>query len=607
MFIASIMSSKSKQSDKSSSKKSRKKTAASTTTTLNLSPVVEVGEDDDNITIDNNDKYHPHHRRLGDGTNPGWDQRRSLGVGPLPFSSDDGTKRQPSNRSNRYRHHATTNDDSMPSSAVMSSPPPSPGMIYCQNIIADDTQTERLNVDVATDSVGDSGGNRSAGNSSTNQSQFPLTSFEEADLLQRAIERRAYLHDKIVAMEAAKAQLAAEGGHDTRWSQRQGENNNPRRKSQSVDVPAEIIQYSTSPQQGEDDRQQTSPRQHQRQQPHPQREEETAKRLETSTRYQSNSMRYPPPTAADNQSSRDRVTDDGLGYNMQNKYRPFDEVCEDSSGGGGAGEGTETRNGSNNNAAMSDTNSPRRRIGENHHHHRMSEISERIKMEALEFMSYESSYAKRKERLSQQLDGVRQSKEGAGSDYDHSGIYGSLEHDMDSDHAGGVPASPTSGRHGTSRNLRPDPDSPMIAGQQQQSSPSKIDSAATIDSSAWSGGHPTTQQLSRYSNMVRLGIPDVAVIRSMERDGMSNSQSLLQSLKGEYGIPLQSSTSDTSESSSVVMQYVRQSSLASNSISSTDINSSFVGEADDGNQDGKGEITPLRDDPNYRYVHLLLN
>ena len=599
MFIASIMSSKSKQSDKkSSSKKSRKKTAASTT--LNLSPVVEVGEDDDNIIIDNNNYYHHRRRQLG--------ERRNLGVGPLPFSSDDdGIKQQPSNRSYRYRLDATTNDHNLPSSAVMSSPPPSPGMIYCQNIIiADDTQTERLNVDVATDS--------SAGDL---DSHFPLTSFEEADLLQRAIERRAYLHDKIVAMEAAKAHLVGEGGN-TSSSQRRWENHNnnyPRRKSQSVVVPAEIIQYPTSPQQGEDDgRQQTSStRQHQRQLSHPQREEETAKRLETSIRYQSTSMRHPPPTATDIQSSRVRVMDDRLGYNLQNKYRSFDEVCEDSSGGGGRGEGNETRNDTNNNVARSGTNTPKRRMSKNHHHQRMTEISERIKKEALEFMSYESSYAERKDRLSQQLDGARQSKEGSSSDNDHSGIYDSSEHDtnglldndkMGSDHAddeNDIPASTlTNGRYHT---FGPAHDSPMIAGKQQRSSPSKVDSAATIDSSAWSGGHPTTHQLSRYSNMVRLGIPDAAVIRSMERDGMSNSQSLLQSLKEEYRIPLHSSTSDTLESSSsFVIQYVRQSSLASNSIGSTDFNSSSVCEADDGNQDGKRELTPLRDDPKYRYV-----
>jgi hypothetical protein len=77
-------------------------------------------------------------------------------------------------------------------------------------------------------------------------------------------------------------------------------------------------------------------------------------------------MRHPPPTAADNQFSRDRITDDRLGYNLQNKYRPFDEVCEDSSGGG---EGTESNNVSNNNVAISDTNTPQRRMSENHHHH----------------------------------------------------------------------------------------------------------------------------------------------------------------------------------------------------------------------------------------------
>jgi len=57
---------------------------------------------------------------------------------------------------------------------------------------------------------------------------------------------------------------------------------------------------------------------------------------------------------------------------------------------------------------------------------------------------------------------------------------------------------------------------------------------ATIDSSARGDGEPTPQQLSRYSNMVRLGIPDVAVLQSMERDRVSNTQSILQSLKEKH-------------------------------------------------------------------------
>ena len=42
---------------------------------------------------------------------------------------------------------------------------------------------------------------------------------------------------------------------------------------------------------------------------------------------------------------------------------------------------------------------------------------------------------------------------------------------------------------------------------------------------------PTPQQLSRYSNMVRLGIPDVAVLRAMERDSVIDPKSILNQLK----------------------------------------------------------------------------
>ena len=100
----------------------------------------------------------------------------------------------------------------------------------------------------------------------------------------------------------------------------------------------------------------------------------------------------------------------------------------------------------------------------------------------------------------------------------------------------------------------------------------KVDSAASINPSSWggnsrSGRHSngtnsvgnsddsnggaagrrddkeeiagaTSQQIGRYSTMIRLGIPDVAVLRSTERDGIEDPQGVLRSLKEKQtGIP----------------------------------------------------------------------
>jgi hypothetical protein len=615
-----IMSSKSK-SDKS--KKSRKKNTSISSTALNLSPVVEAGEDDD---VDNrNNNYYYHRRRLGDDDR-GWVQRQSSSsgggmlLGPLPFSTDsDGTQQQQqqphshSPSSTTYAHATTNNDhdsNMMSSTVVVRSLPPSSGMMYCQNIIAEEDtiiQTEERDLDASSGRgrYYNTNSSSSTHNTNSHHNHFPLKNFEEADLLQRAIERRAYLHDRIVAMEAAKSKLD-EGGNASSSGQFRMEYH-PRGES-GESFPTNAILYPTPPLQVvDDDRQQSTItsatiRRGQRQRQSPLHQlEETSVQPETSSRYQSTSMRHPPPTV-DTQSPGERTMDDPSDYNQKNRHLPFDEDGDDSSGGGD-GEGMETL----------DTNIPRRRMSDHRHHHqRMTEISERIKKEALEFMSYESSYAEQREKLAQQLEGVRRSKYLDGGS-EHNSMNGSSasvdevgsdHEDDENDFNDQISSSPIGSRSRSSRNQGLANELPMAGQQQQQrSSPSKVDSAATIDSSAWSGSgkNPTPQQLSRYSNMVRLGIPDVAVIRSMERDGMSNSQSILESLKEEHGIPLSSSSATdimSESSSSVDMPYVRQSSLVSKSSSSNDITSPEEG--GDGKEDGKQVATPLRDDPHYR-------
>mmetsp|Transcript_9298 Transcript_9298/g.18757 ORF Transcript_9298/g.18757 Transcript_9298/m.18757 type:complete len:1807 (+) Transcript_9298:262-5682(+) len=124
-----------------------------------------------------------------------------------------------------------------------------------------------------------------------------------------------------------------------------------------------------------------------------------------------------------------------------------------------------------------------------------------------------------------------------------------------------------------------------------QSSDSNMDSALS--------GAPTPSQLSRYSNMVRLGIPDVAVIRSMERDEITNPESVLQSLKNENSVELGSATSPPSSSMSPKWTAKKNSGSISGRGKQSSSLSAYT-------SDEESNERPLRDDPNYtKYFKMI--
>ena len=121
---------------------------------------------------------------------------------------------------------------------------------------------------------------------------------------------------------------------------------------------------------------------------------------------------------------------------------------------------------------------------------------------------------------------------------------------------------------------------------------------APIDTSAWDDdGDQTPQQLSRYSNRVRLGIPDVAVLRSMERDGIVDMDKILQSLKSSLllGLPPAALLSAGSSSTSRIegVNIPQDDYNSSNTISSLDGSHCYS------RKDGR-KAPLLGDDPNYR-------
>jgi hypothetical protein len=210
---------------------------------------------------------------------------------------------------------------------------------------------------------------------------------------------------------------------------------------------------------------------------------------------------------------------------------------------------------------------------------RMNALSEQIKREALEFMGCASTYAgeKGKSPTAYHRDRLGEEEEIGGGEDEMGGV----------DDDDGIEA----GSDDVESELREWLNTPPKI---RRGSSVKCDTAS-IDSSAWmDDGMITPQQLSRFSNMVRLGIPDVAVLRSIERESVPHAESVLLSIKKrntDSSMSSTTTTADTAGSSSVVRRSIPQDCRNEN-VSSRETDNSFekVGRA----------IPPLCDDPNYR-------
>ena len=274
------------------------------------------------------------------------------------------------------------------------------------------------------------------------------------------------------------------------------------------------------------------------------------------------------------------------------------------------------------------------RIWMGEHHRRLNELSEQIKREAIEFMSYEPVYATEKGRSPM---GDRDDRVGGGRAGGVGGFVVGEDEDEVEDNDGmkegprdklselRFPWNVPDNLDGTSSvlidyvgsdDMVSDDDLDCIQEEEEDdlsslnsvnrsplkkggSSPDMNDSAASIDSSAWEDEVvPTPHQFSRYSNMIRLGIPDVAVLRSMERDGVVDTESALLSLKkGKKGNAVSSTPS------SMTMTTGTAGSLSS---SKMDIpldgrnEESLSREEHNGAEKERRRTLPLCDDPNYR-------
>ena len=195
----------------------------------------------------------------------------------------------------------------------------------------------------------------------------------------------------------------------------------------------------------------------------------------------------------------------------------------------------------------------------------MNELSERIKRETLEFMNFESSYADEKEKLmggrggrhDERVDDTTVIVSGEEpSEYSFASnggeLRGSFLDDGDSELDGIQEEEEDDESLSSNNSNRSSRKKQPLGGNNKEAHHNNFPTTstakstarktpdsvkfpgATIDSSTWGNGEPTPQQLLWYSDMVRSGIPDVAVLQSMERDGVSNTQSILQSLKEKH-------------------------------------------------------------------------
>jgi hypothetical protein len=108
--------------------------------------------------------------------------------------------------------------------------------------------------------------------------------------------------------------------------------------------------------------------------------------------------------------------------------------------------------------------------------------------------------------------------------------------------------------------------------------------------------------------MVRLGIPDVAVLRSMERDEISNPRLVLESLKndnnGQQGSGTTTQTSYTRSPRRTEKKTNRKIGGKGNQMSASSINNSDRLTSDEGG--GESHEQPLCEDPNYtKYFKMI--
>ena len=214
---------------------------------------------------------------------------------------------------------------------------------------------------------------------------------------------------------------------------------------------------------------------------------------------------------------------------------------------------------------------------------KMDEISERIKKEATEFMNFESKFADQylfdRDEVAQ-IDNTESGDSDSFQDaYDGGNEFYTFE---------------------DARDNSCDEDNSQLHEEVSHCSASDTMTIHSSDSNMDSAlsGAPTPSQLSRYANMVRLGIPDVAVLRSMERDEIVNPEKILESLKKDNNV--QQSSSTTPESSYISPRPTAKKNSGGHQSS---IISSPTLTSDGGMGSPK---RPLCDDPNYtKYFKML--
>jgi len=500
-----------------------------------------------------------------------------------------------------------------------------------------------------------------------------MPNFEEADLLQRAIERRAVLHNRIVAMEAAKAELERNttfssgdaGSVGSRGSRSSREYDSPRKhnrrdsdgslNSSPQTSPIYQRRVESSSSRGVHNRHPSDEmrygeihtrRSKDKKSPKHHRKGSSGKKTELAReRYHtSTSMRHPPSSSYDvpiSVSSSVRQQSNRMGNDretIREEYNtsPFDEeekdrfvnIIQDELSSSNSPMYSSSTTGTT--QAKEKTNKmSRKRMGE--HHARMNELSERIKKEAIEFMNYESSFTEEKQRLmndesyntivgeeksSRRVVPIQQQQQVIVEDDDiimkNANFMDSFideneielddieeeDEEMEDGSSYGSSTASTSNRE-SNRPLHFQGASSSTS-HRSSSSSKRGESAPMIDSSAW-GEQPTSQQLSRYSNMVRLGIPDVAVLRSMERDGVTNSQEILAKLKESHNAaPSSTKSSDRQDIHRRTNSRDSNSSRGRRAEDLAPSSSNTVNERDDRQQ------LPLCEDPNYsKYFKML--
>ena len=246
---------------------------------------------------------------------------------------------------------------------------------------------------------------------------------------------------------------------------------------------------------------------------------------------------------------------------------------------------------------------------------RMGALSEKIKKEASDFMNFESKFTEQhlfegngtQENFADQYLFDNEKEESrqtevdsnlilnAGHDENKSNLVGFEDDDSSYDSYDNATVSDSN---------ESDAQLSTLIEEDSQSSASDALTIHSTDSNMDSAlsGAPTPSQLSRYSNMVRLGIPDVAVLRSMERDEITNPASVLRSLKKDGDAQQTPAASARSSSVSPRRTMKKVNGRVDQSSSSSNNNTVFLG----GDDRVESNERPLRDDPNYtKYFKML--